>query len=384
MQKVSLSSKEQIKLDVITKVIQGKLTRRSAQQILAVSERSLRRYIKDFQDNGPLFVKHKNWSNTPANKTLSALKEEILNIALDKYFDFNRKHAWEKLTEIEGYPIGYHTFNRWCNEKKILTKKTNKRKRKKHYRRKRMKQKGLMIQMDGSPEVWFGLKKRSLIIAIDDADGEIIGGCFSPTETTFSCMKVIKQVLKKRGLFNLLYVDKAGIFGGNPSAKFGIKREGFSNLKDRLEKLNIQTLYAHSPQAKGRVERAFNTLQDRLIPEMRIAGIKTIEEANRFLNNYYLPEIYNKKFTVEPESGESAFIPILPSLNLDEHFYSCVRRKVKGDHTISFRGKTLDLEKTAEDIVGKEIEIRLYPDGSVRLFFDKTELFLKDIGLLAS
>ena len=112
MQKVSLNSKEQLKLDVITKVIQGKLSRRSAQQILAVSERSLRRYIKDFQENGPLFVKHKNWANVPANKTLSVLKEEILNIALDKYFDFNRKHAWEKITEDEGLPIGYHTFNR--------------------------------------------------------------------------------------------------------------------------------------------------------------------------------------------------------------------------------------------------------------------------------
>lgn len=384
MQNVSLNSKEQLKLDVISKVIQDKLTRRSAQQILDVSERTLRRYIKDFQDNGPLFVKHKNWRNIPTNKTLSYLKEEILDLALEKYFDFNRKHAWEKLTEIEGYPIGYHTFNRWCNERKILTKKVNKRKRKKHYRRKRMKQKGLMIQMDGSPEVWFGLKKRSLIIAIDDADGEIIAGSFSPTETTFSCMNVIKQVLKKRGLFNLLYVDKAGIFGGNPSSKFGVKREGFSHLKKRLEGLNIQTLYAHSPQAKGRVERAFNTLQDRLIPEMRMAGIKTMEEANKYLNDYFLPEVYNKKFTVKAELDKSAFIPILPGLDIDEHFYKSERRKVKNDHTISLRGKTLDIEKTDEDIVGKEIEIRTYPDDSVRLFFKKTELFLKNKVLMAS
>lgn len=384
MQNVSLNSKEQLKLDVITKVIQDKLSRRSAQQILHVSERTLRRYIKDFQDNGPLFVKHRNWNNIPVNKTLLTIKEEILSLALEKYFDFNRKHAWEKLTEIEGYPIGYHTFNRWCNERKILTKKTNKRKRKKHYRRKRMKQKGLMIQMDGSPELWFGLRKTSLIIAIDDADGEIISGNFSPTETTFGCMTVIKNVLKKRGLFNLLYVDKAGIFGAGTNSKYGSKREGFSHLKSRLEKLNIQTLYAHSPQAKGRVERAFNTLQDRLIPEMRIAGIRTMEEANKFLNDYYLPEIYNKKFTVEPESNESAFIPILSNLNLDEHFYKYETRLVRADHTISLRGKTLDLEKTDEQIVGKEIEIRTYPDSSVRLFFNKTELFLKDKALMAS
>ena len=382
MQNVSLSAKEQLKLDVITKIIQDKLTRRSGQQILDVSERTLRRYIKDFQEHGPLFVKHKNWTNVPVNKTLLELKNEVLDIALKKYFDFNRKHAWEKLTELEGYPVGYHTFNRWCNERKILTKKVNKRKRKKHYRRKRMKQKGLMIQMDGSPEVWFGLRKRSLVIAIDDADGEIIAGNFSPTETTFSCMQVIKDVLKKRGIFNLLYVDKAGIFGGNPSAKFGVKREGFSQLNERLQSFNIQVLHAHSPQAKGRVERAFNTLQDRLIPEMRIVGIKTIEEANKFLNDYYLPEVYNKKFTVEPELEESAFIPILPSIKLDEHFYRSERRKVKNDHTISLRGKIIDLEKTDEDIVGKEIEIRFYPDDSVRLFWNKTELYFKDKTLM--
>lgn len=378
MQNVSLNSKEQLKLDVIAKVIQQKLTIRSAQKILDKSERTIHRYIQDFNERGPLFVKHKNWNKAPVNKTLPELKNEVLNVVKEKYYDFNRKHAWEKLTEIEGHPVGYDTFNRWCNEEKILMKKANKRKRKNHYRRNRMKQKGLMIQMDGSPEVWFGLKKRSLVIAIDDADGEIIAGNFAPTETTFSCMEVIKNVLKIRGIFNLLYVDKAGIFGSNHLTKFGVKREGFSQLKDRLEALNIQVLHAHSPQAKGRVERAFNTLQDRLIPEMRIAGIKTMEEANKFLNEYYLPEVYNKKFTVKPASDESAFVPVIPSLNVDEHFYRSERRKVRNDHTISLKGQILDLERIDDNIVGQEIELRFYPNESIRLFWNDRELNFKE------
>lgn len=378
MQTVSLNSKEQLKLDVITKVIQQKLTIRSAQKILDKSERTIHRYLKQFRELGPLFVKHKNWNKPPANKTLWEVKSEALKLAKEKYFDFNRKHAWEKLTEVEGIPIGYDSFNRWCNEENILTKKTNKRRRKKHYRRDRMKQKGLMIQMDGSPEVWFGLRKRSLVIAIDDADGELISGNFSPTETTFSCMEVIKNVLKTRGIFNLLYVDKAGIFGGNPSSKYGVKREGFSQLKDRLEALNIQVLHAHSPQAKGRVERTFNTLQDRLIPEMRLAGIKTIEEANKFLNEYYIPEVYNKKFTVKPESNESAFIPILPGLDIDEHFYRSEKRVVRNDHTISLRGKILDLKKTDDNIVGQQIELRFYPNETIRIFWNDQELYFKE------
>lgn len=378
MEYVGLNSNEQLKLDVIGKVLQQKITRKSAQQILNVSERTLRRYVKAYEEDGPLFVKHGNWKNTPANKTLEPLKEDIIALIQEKYYDFNRKHASEKLNEVEGIPIGYDTLNRWCNEKKILTKKANKRKRKKHYRRNRMKQKGLMIQMDGSPEVWFGLKKHSLVIAIDDADGEIIAGNFAPTETTFSCMNVIKDVLRKRGIFNLLYVDKAGIFGSNHLTKFGVKREGFSQLRQRLQEQNIQVIHAHSAQAKGRVERAFNTLQDRLIPEMRLAGIRNIKEANKYFNEYFLPEIFNKKYTVTPESEESAFIPILPSVNIDELFYRSETRVVRKDHTISFKGKTIDLEKIDDDIVDKEIELRFYPDESVRLFLSKKELYFKE------
>lgn len=378
MQYVSLNSIEQLKLDVIGKVLQQKITRKSAQQILDVSERTLRRYIKAYEEDGPLFVKHGNWNKIPANKTLKSIKEDVIELVEEKYYDFNRKHACEKLNEIEGVPIGYDTLNRWCNEKKILTKKANKRKRKKHYRRNRMKQKGLMIQMDGSPEVWFGFKKHSLVIAIDDADGEIIAGNFAPTETTFSCMNVIKEVLRKRGIFNVLYVDKAGIFGSNHLTKFGVKREGFSQLRERLQEQNIQVIHAHSAQAKGRVERAFNTLQDRLIPEMRLAKIKNIEEANKYFNNYFLPEIFNKKFTVEPASEESAFVPILPSVNIDELFYRKETRIVRKDHTISFGGETIDLEKTDDDIVDKEIELRFYPDESIRLFLSKKELFFKE------
>jgi len=375
---VGLNSKEQLKLDVIGKVLQQKITRKSAQQVLDVSERTLRRYIKAYEEDGPLFVKHGNWKNTPANKTLEPLKEDIIALIQKKYYDFNRKHASEKVNEVEGIPIGYDTLNRWCNEKKILTKKANKRKRKKHYRRNRMKQKGLMIQMDGSPEVWFGLKKHSLVIAIDDADGEIIAGNFAPTETTFSCMNVIKDVLRKRGIFNILYVDKAGIFGSNHLTKFGVKREGFSQLRQRLQEQNIQVIHAHSAQAKGRVERAFNTLQDRLIPEMRLAGIRNIKEANKYFNEYFLPEIFNKKYTVKPESEESAFIPIIPSVNIDELFYRSETRIVRKDQTISFRGKTIDLEKIDDDIVDKEIELRFYPDESVRLFLSKKELYFKE------
>ena len=115
-----------------------------------------------------------------------------------------------------------------------------------------------------------------------------------------------------------------------------------------------------------------------MIPEMRLAKIKNIEEANKYFNDYFLPEIFNKKYTVEPASEVSAFIPILPSVSIDELFYRKETRVVRKDHTISFGGEIIDLEKTVDDIVDKEIELRFYPDESIRLFLSEKELYFKE------
>ena len=139
-----------------------------------------------------------------------------------------------------------------------------------------------MIQMDGSLHKWFGNKKSCLIIAIDDANSEIHGEFFK-SETTIGCMKVLKNLIKKKGVFKMLYVDKAGIFGGH-------KRQQFSQLMRACKELGIQI--AHSPQGKGRVERAFNTLQDRLIPDLRQNKITTMLEANRFLHQKFIPSFW--------------------------------------------------------------------------------------------
>ncbi|MBF0362412.1 MAG: ISNCY family transposase, partial [Oligoflexia bacterium] len=175
-----------------------------------------------------------------------------------------------------------------------------------------------------------------------------------------------------------LYVDRAGIFGGNNNSPVPFKREGFSQLKDRLELLGIQTIYAHTAQAKGRVERAFSTLQDRLIPEMRLRNIIDIEDATKFFNDFFLPEIFNNNFIVQPENQESAFRQLPMNLNLNDHFYVKIKRKVGNDHTIKNLGKVFDLELIERSIAGEIIEIRTYPNVETRLFWNDRELFLKD------
>ena len=238
--------------------------------------------------------------------------------------------------------------------------------------------------MDGSPHKWFGRRKTCLVIAIDDATSDILYGEFSPTETTFACMNVSKKVLKDHGVFQVLYVDKAGIFGKNYSNNFGaVKREGFSSLKSCLLTFGIHIIFAHSPEAKGRVERAFKTLQDRLVADMRLARIKTISEANSYFNEIFLPE-FRKKFSVEPQDCEDAFIPLLGSVNLSEKFYMLEKRIIKNDHTFSLNNKIHDVLHEGSSYSGREIEIRSYPDSKVRYFIDDKEVMTKKADIISA
>lgn len=375
---LTLKVKEQLKLDIVSRVHAGKISFQHALKILNKSESTLFRYLKDYEDRGAAFAFHKNKNKKPINKTDTQLEEKIVSLCKEKYFDFNRTHAWEKLKETERIEIPKDTFNRICQRNNILNKNVKRKKKISRSRRERMKQTGLMIQMDGSPHKWFGHRKTCLVIAIEDATSEVLYGEFSPTETTFACMNVIKKVLKDHGAFQVLYVDKAGIFGKNDTNNFGaVKREGFSSLKMCLLKFSIHTVSAHSPEAKGRVERAFRTLQDRLVPEMRLAGIRTIKEANQFFNLVFLPQ-HREKFAVPPQKIESAFISIHPSVNLDDQFYMIEKRVIKNDHTFSLNNKTYDIIHNNQFYSGKEIEIRSYPEGQVRYYVDDKEVTIKN------
>jgi len=370
---ISLNSREQLKLDIITRVLSDKILRKDAQKILGVSERTLRRYLRAFSTKGVLFAKHGNFGTAPKNKTDNNLRDQILGLIKIHYFDHNRTHALEQLSKHHGMIIGKDTFAKWCDEEEILLKRKRRHKKSAHYRRPRMKRKGLMLQMDGSPHRWFGFRKSCLVIAIDDADSEIVAGEFSPTETTLACMRVIMEVIRKRGLFHLLYVDRAGIFGSN-NCHFLIKRGGFSQLKRALGELGIQVIYASCPEAKGRVERAFNTLQDRLPPEMRLKNITTIDKANEFFKNRFLPEMFNPRFKVQAIEEESEFYPVPADKNITEIFCLKQKRKIKNDHTITWGGKLYDLPKTGENWAGKNVEIRAYPDGTWKIFYNELEI----------
>lgn len=364
-----MGAEEQLRLDVTVKVMAQQITREHAEKILHVSARTVRRYLAGYRKEGPFFVKHGNYQKAPVNKFPEETKKKILGLVEEKYFDFNMLHCLEKLKKDEGIVVGRETFRKWCHEIKMV-KRAKRRKAIARYRRRRMQQTGLMVQMDGSPHRWFGGQPSCLIACIDDADSDVPSAEFFHSEDTISCMRVLQKTIEAKGLFHILYVDKAGIFGGT-------KRTNFSQVKRALRELGIHIIFANSAEAKGRVERLFETLQDRLIPEMRLRKIRSFGAANHFLQQQYLPNEYRSKFTVTPSNLATAYRPCPSNISLQEIFCIKEYRTVARDHTLSWNGDQYALVSPVKySIYKQKIEIRTYQDLTWKAFFAGKEIIL--------
>ncbi|MBK8201487.1 MAG: hypothetical protein IPK68_03905 [Bdellovibrionales bacterium] len=232
-----MGSQDLLVLEVIAKVEANKLTRFEAETLLQVSGRTLRRYLTNCREEGIAFIRHGNRGRAPKNKLAPELKRRVQNVMREKYFDFNMVHALEKLHE-EGLDLKRETFRSWCHEIGLV-KRAKKRRAKPRYKRTRMSQSGLLIQMDGSHHRWFDNRETCLIAAIDDATSEVVAAEFFEGETTFACLKILKDLITAKGVFKILYVDKAGIYGG-------IKRQGFSQVGRALIETDHSTFFKKS------------------------------------------------------------------------------------------------------------------------------------------
>jgi transposase len=364
-----MSAEDQLKIDVIAKVRSGLFTQQQATAILAVGDRTIRRYLKCFGEKGILFFQHGNRGKSSHNKTEDEIKKSVFNLVQNKYFDFNMLHCLEKLA-LEGIEIKRETFRKWCHEWNLVKRKKKRRSSKARYLRSRMKKTGVLLQMDGSPHKWFDHKDSCLIGAIDDADSEVVYAEFFKSESTLSCMTVLQKIIEKKGIFDILYVDKAGIFGGG-------KRSNFSQVKRALSELGIQIIFADSAQAKGRIERLWDTMQDRLIPEMRFRDIRGFHNANEFLHKVYLPE-HNSKFKVVPGSLDSSYRQVPKDIDLSQIF--CIKeiRKIANDHTISWNGSFYLIKSpSGYSLARQSVELRTYQDESWKAFYAGKELEIK-------
>ena len=361
MGELIMSVSDQFKIEIVCKYESAKITSATACKLLQISPRTLRRYVARYKVEGLGFFRHRNRRKRPWNKKSDEIKHAVQKIMKDVLFDFNISHAREKIRDNYGITVAPETMRRWCHEIGMVKHK-QKRRSKPRYRRHRQTQEGLLIQFDGSHHKWFSDEPTCLLAAIDDATSEVIYAELCPGETMLDCMRVLRSVVEKRGAFKALYVDQAGVYGG-------IKRSGFSQVARALEELGTHVIYAQSPEGKGRVERLFRTMQDRLIPEFRINNITTMATANRFLKEIYLPN-HNNRFAIKAHNPEQAYRSIATHQNLDDIFCQKEYRTMGKDHTLSLGGERwMVVDPLKRSIADQRIEIRIKPNG-IEAYFE--------------
>jgi transposase len=360
---IYMSKGGQVTHQVVSDFLGGKLSRREAAELLQVRERTVTRLARRIEKKGLFGVIHGNRDKSPFNKKSETLKKFVMDLVEEKYFDFNMTHCLEVLKKDHNLNLKYSTFRTWCHDRHLV----KRRKRGKgiaRNRRVRMPNEGLLLQMDGSPHRYNGKDEWCLIAAIDDATSEIPYAEFFLSEDTINCMTVMQKIIEKKGIPYAIYVDRAGCLGGG-------KRGGFYNqFKRACDELDIRIIFASSPEAKGRIERTWDTFQDRIIPEMRVRNIHRMPAANDYLQNQFIPNYWTPNNTVVPRELESRYKPLPKEKDLREIFCLKEHRSVKRDHTLSWEGKTYQLDSPLKySIRGQQIELRTYQDLTWVAFF---------------
>lgn len=342
-----MSLKEADRLSVMRQVDKKILSLGKAAEELDISLRQAKRIRKRYLQEGEkgLISKHKGKiSPNRIDPKLRAIVLKILN--RDEYAGFGPTFASEKLKERHGYHLSEETLRKWMTEDG-LWEVNSRRERKIHQRRTRRGRFGELIQADGSPHAWLEDRgpKCTLVIFIDDATSNLTAGRFVEAETTEAYQQILEEHLKKYGRPLGLYTDKHAIF--RTSREASSVQTNPTHFARVLKDLDIELICAHSPQAKGRVERANGILQDRLIKEMRLRNICSIEEANAFLPGFI--EEYNRKFGKQPRHAEDAHRSLRRDDNLERLFAHRAMRKLSKSLSFQYEGTIYQLQPTASN-----------------------------------
>ena len=369
---IYMSKQGQLVYRVVSEFREGKLYRKEAAEVLEVRERTVTRIARRIEAKGMFATVHGNRGKVPWNKQPEQTKKTVMELVQRQYFDFNMTHCLEKLKENHGLRVKYETFRKWCHEKKLV-KRAKRRRPVARYRRARMQSEGLLLQMDGSPHRYNGVDEWCLIAAIDDATSDIPYGEFFLSEDTINCMTVLQRIIEKKGIPYALYVDEAGCLGGG-------KRAHFNQFKRACEELGTKIIFATSPQAKGRIERAWDTIQDRIIPEMRLRKIHKMPAANDYLQNQFLANYWKNENTVPAKSKETRYTALHSTIDLKEILCLKEYRTVNRDHTLSWNGTHYDLRSPLKySIYRQKIELRTYQDLTWKAFFAGNPIVLTEV-----
>lgn len=329
-----MSTEELERLEVIRKVVEKRLSQAVASRQLGVTVRQIKRLVKKYRDQGATGLISKKRGQVSNNKYTVAKIESIKELVLKHYYDFGPKFAAEKLYEQHEIKVSKETLRQWMIEWGLWKAKREKEVQR-HPQRARRECFGELVQIDGSPHDWFEGRgpKCCLLVAIDDATSQLCSLHFEPSETTVGYFKLMSQYIDHHGLPLATYSDRHGIFRINLP---NVSEETETQFGRAARELGIEVICAHSPEAKGRVERANQTLQDRLIKEMRLLGINTIEAANAYLPTYIAD--HNRRFSVVAKNAVDAHRRELPEQKiLDLIFSHQAERKLTKNLEISYK-----------------------------------------------
>lgn len=369
-----LSKREQMEFLVIEKFRRGELSRVEAALKLNCSIRTISRKAKKIRLNGFSGLKHGNYGKAPKNKKADNLKEKMIKLYKEKYYDFNFFHALEMIVRNEHLTesVSYQTFRKWCRNAG-LGKVKRRRASKSRMHRERSAETGFMLQLDGSPHKYNGKDEWSCIAMIDDASSEVPFAKFFPSETTWACMEVVSKIVEVFGAPEFILTDRAGW-----SVSKG-KRASFTQFERACNELDITVIATSSPESKGRIERFNRTIQDRIIPEMRLLNVKTMIDCNRYLEQVFLKE-FNEKFTVEPRSSENRYRRIPERIDLRDVFCYKKQRVVNKASLVSYNNelyKILSLDHG--NMSQKQVTVHEYQDGSISVFYGGQKLKVEKI-----
>lgn len=368
---IPMSQKELKRYEIIKRLVRKEIKGPEAADLLELSVRQVRRLKKGVLIKGAASLVHGNRGKPSNHKLPEKEKEKIVSLLHQRYYDFGPTLAKEKLTEVNHINHDSKTIRQIMIEEKLWQPKKGKQKSKYRSWRQRKASFGEMVQFDGSYEYWFEDRagEGCLLAAIDDATGKIIKAKFNQNEGVFPVFDFWLEYLEKHGKPHNIYLDKFSTYKMTQEAALE-NHDLKTQFQRALQALKIEPIFANSPQAKGRVERLFKTLQDRLIKELRLNNISTIKGANEFLEKIFIP-VFNTKFSVESKSKANLHTPLAlkEQKQLASIFSRHTLRTVQNDFTISFKTQWYQLTKEQPVTVCKKdkVIIEEHLDGTTKI-----------------
>lgn len=374
---ITMSMKEAQRLHVVRKVIEKHITQTAAARIIGLGLRQVQRIIQRVRQGGDEGICHRARGKAPNNRIPDKVKDKVIELCQETYYEFGPTHVHEKLLEENRIKVSVETLRTWFIERDLPYRKRKKRPHRQWRERKDCR--GEMVQLDGSHHDWFqGRGPVCVLMAyVDDATGEVFAR-FYEYEGTLPAMDSFKRYIRRYGVPQSVYLDRHSTYKATVH---------YQTIEDQLEdqqlmsqferslyELGVEVIHAYSPQAKGRVERLFGTFQDRVIKEMRIAGVNNREQGNKFLDAY-LPK-YNRRFRVAPAKEADLHRPFKDRKELDRILSIRNKRALRNDFTVAHNKKLYQIK---DNIRTKAVMLEERTDGSMRIMYNGQRLKYKEI-----